>query len=142
MNLALTQASLLDRRLQNVITPLCGPVWVFERGGFSPSGAEIYIRGVLLALHQRVKPAKCCKQLCHRLEMLQCLLGEGNACPVIAEPTINRGVNCASLVVWDVVGCIFAEPGCSLCGNSLKPSVLTAVLHRQLSVVSKVFLLN
>ncbi|XP_039581013.1 doublecortin domain-containing protein 1 isoform X2 [Passer montanus] len=62
MNLALTQASLLDRRLQNVITPLCGPVWVFERGGFSPSGAEIYIRGVLLALHQRVKPAKCCKQ--------------------------------------------------------------------------------
>lgn len=58
----------------------------------------------------------------------------------------NRGVNCVSLslslVVWVVMGCIFAEPGCSLCAKSLKPSVLTAVLHRQLLVVSKVFLLN
>ncbi|CAN8213630.1 unnamed protein product [Coccothraustes coccothraustes] len=80
--------------------------------------------------------------MCHMLEKLQCLLGEGNACPVIAEPTIEELIVCLSLVVWAVLGCIFAEPGCSLCGKSLKPSVLTALLHRQLLVVSKVFLLN
>ncbi|XP_059331171.1 doublecortin domain-containing protein 1 [Ammospiza nelsoni] len=56
------KAPLLDRCLQNVIRPLCGPVWVFERKAFSLSGAEIYIQGVLLALHQQVNPAKCCKQ--------------------------------------------------------------------------------
>ncbi|XP_064571006.1 doublecortin domain-containing protein 1 [Zonotrichia leucophrys gambelii] len=64
-------SSAFDRCLQNVIRPLCGPVWVFERKGFSLSGAEIYIQGVLLALHQRVNPAKCCKQpLQHLLKIL------------------------------------------------------------------------
>ncbi|XP_039246442.1 doublecortin domain-containing protein 1 [Pipra filicauda] len=56
------QAPLLDRCLQNFITPLRGPLWVFKREGFSLSGAKISIQGVLLALHQRLKSANCCKQ--------------------------------------------------------------------------------
>uniref|UniRef100_A0A674HUE9 Doublecortin domain containing 1 n=1 Tax=Terrapene triunguis TaxID=2587831 RepID=A0A674HUE9_9SAUR len=55
---------LLDKCLQNSITPLRGPVWVSKGEGFSPSGAKMYIHGVLLALHQRLKSAKnYCKQV-------------------------------------------------------------------------------
>ncbi|XP_067388214.1 doublecortin domain-containing protein 1 [Emydura macquarii macquarii] len=55
---------LLDKCLQNSITPLRGPVWVSKGEGFSPSGAKMYIQGVLLALHQRLKSSKnYCKQL-------------------------------------------------------------------------------
>lgn len=50
--------SLLEKCLQNSITPLRGPVWVSEGEGFSPSGAKMYIQGVLLALYQRLKSAK------------------------------------------------------------------------------------
>lgn len=138
-------APLLDRCLQNVIRPLCGPVWVFEREGFSLSGAEIYIQGVLLALHQRVKPAECCKQvscpalyksaclfffsnvlivqnqLCHMLEKLQCLLGEGNACPVIAEPTIEELIVSLSLW-WCGMSCVAFLP--SRDGNSVWNSLM------------------
>uniref|UniRef100_A0A8C4VHJ2 Doublecortin domain containing 1 n=1 Tax=Gopherus evgoodei TaxID=1825980 RepID=A0A8C4VHJ2_9SAUR len=55
---------LLDKCLQNSITPLRGPVWVSKGEGFSPSGAKMYIHGVLLALYQRLKSAKnYCKQV-------------------------------------------------------------------------------
>uniref|UniRef100_A0A4W2CXK3 Doublecortin domain containing 1 n=1 Tax=Bos indicus x Bos taurus TaxID=30522 RepID=A0A4W2CXK3_BOBOX len=49
---------LLEKCLQNSITPLRGPVWVSKGEGFSPSGAKMYIQGVLLALYQRLKSAK------------------------------------------------------------------------------------
>ncbi|XP_068051094.1 doublecortin domain-containing protein 1 [Anomalospiza imberbis] len=111
---SLFPAPLLDRCLQNVITTLCGPVWVFEREGFSLSGAEICVQGVLLALHQRVKSAKCCKQLWHMLEKLRCLLGEGNACPGIAEPTVEElivslwgcGMSCVAFLPSRDAACV------------------------------------
>uniref|UniRef100_A0A8C3T3Y3 Doublecortin domain containing 1 n=1 Tax=Chelydra serpentina TaxID=8475 RepID=A0A8C3T3Y3_CHESE len=60
----LSSVPLLDKCLQNSITPLRGPVWVSKGEGFSPSGAKMYIHGVLLALHQRLKSAKnYCKQV-------------------------------------------------------------------------------
>uniref|UniRef100_A0A8C8SUR1 Doublecortin domain containing 1 n=1 Tax=Pelusios castaneus TaxID=367368 RepID=A0A8C8SUR1_9SAUR len=60
----LIDVPLLDKCLQNSITPLRGPVWVSKGEGFSPSGAKMYIQGVLLALHQRLKSTKhYCKQL-------------------------------------------------------------------------------
>uniref|UniRef100_A0A8D0B7L4 KHA domain-containing protein n=1 Tax=Salvator merianae TaxID=96440 RepID=A0A8D0B7L4_SALMN len=54
----LINVPLLDKCLQNSITPLRGPLWVSKGEGFSPSGAKMYIQGVLLALHQRLKAAK------------------------------------------------------------------------------------
>ena len=48
----------LEKYLQNSVTPLRGPVWVSKGEGFSPSGAKMYIQGVLLALYQRLKSAK------------------------------------------------------------------------------------
>ncbi|XP_062974492.1 doublecortin domain-containing protein 1 [Elgaria multicarinata webbii] len=60
----LINVPLLDKCLQNSITPLRGPLWVSKGEGFSPSGAKMYIQGVLLALHQRLKSAKnYCEQL-------------------------------------------------------------------------------
>ncbi|XP_024304246.1 doublecortin domain-containing protein 1 isoform X12 [Homo sapiens] len=49
---------LLEKCLQNSITPLRGLLWVSKGEGFSPSGAKMYIQGVLLALYQRLKSAK------------------------------------------------------------------------------------
>ncbi|KAJ7344524.1 hypothetical protein JRQ81_000474, partial [Phrynocephalus forsythii] len=49
---------LLDKCLQNSITPLRGPLWVSKGEGFSPSGAKMYIQGVLLTLHQQLKSEK------------------------------------------------------------------------------------
>eukprot|EP00062_Callorhinchus_milii_P003894 gi/632941798/ref/XP_007886059.1/ PREDICTED: doublecortin domain-containing protein 1 [Callorhinchus milii] len=49
---------LLDKCLQNSITPLRGPVWVSKGEGFIPSGAKIYLQGLLWALHQKLKPAR------------------------------------------------------------------------------------
>ncbi|XP_012875003.1 PREDICTED: doublecortin domain-containing protein 1 [Dipodomys ordii] len=49
---------LLEKCLQNSITPLRGPLWVSKGEGFSPSGAKMYIQEVLLALYQRLKSAK------------------------------------------------------------------------------------
>ncbi|XP_028916748.1 doublecortin domain-containing protein 1 [Ornithorhynchus anatinus] len=55
---------LLAKCLQNSITPLRGPIWVSKGEGFSPSGAKMYIQGVLLSLHQRLKSAKnYCREL-------------------------------------------------------------------------------
>ncbi|XP_071074231.1 doublecortin domain-containing protein 1 isoform X2 [Dasypus novemcinctus] len=54
----LSKVPLLEKCLQNSITPLRGPVWVSKGEGFSPSGAKMYIQGVLLALYQRLKSAK------------------------------------------------------------------------------------
>uniref|UniRef100_G1LAB2 Doublecortin domain containing 1 n=1 Tax=Ailuropoda melanoleuca TaxID=9646 RepID=G1LAB2_AILME len=54
----ISKVSLLEKCLQNSITPLRAPVWVSEGEGFSPSGAKMYIQGVLLALYQRLKSAK------------------------------------------------------------------------------------
>nr|XP_056707910.1 doublecortin domain-containing protein 1 [Euleptes europaea] len=60
----LMNVPLLDKCLQNSITPLHGPLWVSKGEGFSPFGAKTYIQGVLLALHQRLKSAKnYCEQL-------------------------------------------------------------------------------
>ncbi|XP_048340541.1 doublecortin domain-containing protein 1 [Sphaerodactylus townsendi] len=60
----LMNVSLLDKCLQNSITPLHGPLWVSKGEGFSPFGAKMYIQGVLSALHQRLKSAKnYCEQL-------------------------------------------------------------------------------
>uniref|UniRef100_A0A8D2IPH2 Doublecortin domain containing 1 n=1 Tax=Varanus komodoensis TaxID=61221 RepID=A0A8D2IPH2_VARKO len=60
----LINVPLLDKCLQNSITPLRGPLWVSKGEGFSPSGAKMYIQGILLALHQRLKSAKhYCEQL-------------------------------------------------------------------------------
>ncbi|XP_066492130.1 doublecortin domain-containing protein 1 [Tiliqua scincoides] len=60
----LSSVPLLDKCLQNSITPLRGPLWVSKGEGFSPSGAKMYIQGVLLALHQQLKSAKnYCEQL-------------------------------------------------------------------------------
>lgn len=57
---------LLEKCLQNSITPLRGPVWVSKGEGFSPSGAKMYIQGVLLTLYQRLKSAKkYSKQVSH-----------------------------------------------------------------------------
>ncbi|KAM8812686.1 doublecortin domain-containing protein 1 [Rhynchonycteris naso] len=53
-----SKVPLLEKCLQNSMTPLRGPVWVSKGEGFSPSGAKIYIQGVLLALYQRLKSAK------------------------------------------------------------------------------------
>ncbi|KAM5248426.1 LOW QUALITY PROTEIN: doublecortin domain-containing protein 1 [Ctenodactylus gundi] len=53
-----SKVSLLEKCLQNSITPLRGPLWVSKGEGFSPSGAKMYIQGVLLALHQRLKSTK------------------------------------------------------------------------------------
>ncbi|XP_045871812.1 doublecortin domain-containing protein 1 [Meles meles] len=54
----ISKVPLLEKCLQNSITPLRGPVWVSKGEGFSPSGAKMYIQGVLLALYQRLKSAK------------------------------------------------------------------------------------
>ncbi|XP_054441943.1 doublecortin domain-containing protein 1 [Pteronotus mesoamericanus] len=54
----ISKVPLLEKHLQNSITPLRGPVWVSKGEGFSPSGAKMYIQGVLLALYQRLKSAK------------------------------------------------------------------------------------
>ncbi|XP_054998533.1 doublecortin domain-containing protein 1 [Sorex araneus] len=54
----ISKVSLLEKCLQNSITPLRGPVWVSKGEGFSPSGAKMYIQEVLLALYQRLKSAK------------------------------------------------------------------------------------
>ncbi|KAJ1177710.1 hypothetical protein NDU88_002962 [Pleurodeles waltl] len=54
----LTDVPLLDRILQNAITPLRGPVWVSKGEGFSPSGAKVYLQGVLVALCQRLASEK------------------------------------------------------------------------------------
>ncbi|KAI5131756.1 Doublecortin Domain-Containing Protein 1 [Manis pentadactyla] len=60
----ISKVPLLEKCQQNSITPLRGPVWVSKGEGFSPSGAKMYIQGVLLALYQRLKSAKkYCKQL-------------------------------------------------------------------------------
>ncbi|XP_054555271.1 doublecortin domain-containing protein 1 [Talpa occidentalis] len=53
-----SKVPLLEKCLQNSITPLRGPVWVSKGEGFSPSGAKMYIQEVLLALYQRLKSAK------------------------------------------------------------------------------------
>ncbi|KAL1786813.1 hypothetical protein HispidOSU_025941, partial [Sigmodon hispidus] len=49
---------LLEKCLQNSITPLRGPLWVSKGEGFSPSGAKMYIQGILEALDQRSKSTK------------------------------------------------------------------------------------
>ncbi|XP_029438990.1 doublecortin domain-containing protein 1 isoform X2 [Rhinatrema bivittatum] len=49
---------LLDKCLQNAITPLRGPAWVSMGEGFSPSGAKKYIHRILMALHQQLKSEK------------------------------------------------------------------------------------
>ncbi|XP_008572966.1 PREDICTED: doublecortin domain-containing protein 1, partial [Galeopterus variegatus] len=54
----ISKVPLLEKCLQNSITPLRGPLWVSKGEGFSPSGAKMYIQGVLLALYQRLKSAK------------------------------------------------------------------------------------
>ncbi|XP_049636652.1 doublecortin domain-containing protein 1 [Suncus etruscus] len=54
----ISEVTLLEKCLQNSITPLRGPVWVSNGEGFSPSGAKMYIQEVLLALYQRLKSAK------------------------------------------------------------------------------------
>ncbi|XP_044922016.1 doublecortin domain-containing protein 1 isoform X1 [Mustela putorius furo] len=54
----ISKVPLLEKCLQNSITPLRGPVWVSKGEGFSPSGSKMYIQGVLLALYQRLKSAK------------------------------------------------------------------------------------
>ncbi|XP_049746760.1 doublecortin domain-containing protein 1 isoform X4 [Elephas maximus indicus] len=54
----ISKVPLLQKCLQNSITPLRGPVWVSKGEGFSPSGVKMYIQGVLLALYQRLKSAK------------------------------------------------------------------------------------
>ncbi|KAM6465429.1 doublecortin domain-containing protein 1 isoform 1-T1 [Liasis olivaceus] len=60
----LLNVPMLDKCLQNSITPLWGPLWVSKGEGFSPTGAKTYIQGVLLALYQRLKSAKnYCEQL-------------------------------------------------------------------------------
>ncbi|XP_004418727.2 PREDICTED: doublecortin domain-containing protein 1 [Ceratotherium simum simum] len=60
----ISEVPLLEKCLQNSITPLRGPVWVSKGEGFSPSGAKMYLQGVLLALYQRLKSAeKYYKQL-------------------------------------------------------------------------------
>ncbi|XP_042315501.1 doublecortin domain-containing protein 1 [Sceloporus undulatus] len=60
----LINVPVLDKCLQNSITPLRGPLWVSKGEGFSPSGAKMYIQGVLLALHQRLKSARnYCEQV-------------------------------------------------------------------------------
>ncbi|XP_041132278.1 doublecortin domain-containing protein 1-like [Polyodon spathula] len=65
----LSHVPLLDSCLQNSITPLRGPAWVSKGEGFSPSGAKLYIQGVLGALHQKLKPAKeYSKQLDYALD--------------------------------------------------------------------------
>nr|XP_004660775.2 doublecortin domain-containing protein 1 [Jaculus jaculus] len=53
-----SEVPLFEKCLQNSITPLRGPLWVSKGEGFSPSGAKMYIQGVLLALYQRLKSAK------------------------------------------------------------------------------------
>ncbi|XP_069927699.1 doublecortin domain-containing protein 1 isoform X2 [Oryctolagus cuniculus] len=54
----ISKVPLLEKCLQNSITPLRGPLWVSKGEGFSPSGAKMYIQGVLVALYQRLKSAK------------------------------------------------------------------------------------
>ncbi|XP_072873618.1 doublecortin domain-containing protein 1 isoform X2 [Chlorocebus sabaeus] len=54
----ISKVPLLEKCLQNSITPLRGPLWVSKGEGFSPSGAKMYIQGVLLALYQRLKSTK------------------------------------------------------------------------------------
>ncbi|XP_045146935.1 doublecortin domain-containing protein 1 [Echinops telfairi] len=54
----ISKVSLLEKCLQNSITPLRGPVWVSKGEGFSPSGVKKYLQGVLLALYQRLKSAQ------------------------------------------------------------------------------------
>ncbi|XP_076426348.1 doublecortin domain-containing protein 1 isoform X3 [Peromyscus maniculatus bairdii] len=54
----ISEVPLLEKCLQNSITPLRGPLWVSKGEGFSPSGAKMYIQGVLGALYQRLKSAK------------------------------------------------------------------------------------
>ncbi|XP_039722258.1 doublecortin domain-containing protein 1 isoform X1 [Pteropus medius] len=54
----ISKVPLLEKCLQNSITPLRGPVWVSKGEGFSPSGAKMYIQGILLAFYQRLNSAK------------------------------------------------------------------------------------
>lgn len=127
-------APLLDRCLQNVITPLYGPVWVFGREGLSLSGAKIYIQGVLLALHQRLQSLAETGELSHSLKVcLSVFIFKCTDCVKLMVDTVsqrsvahtggaavpvrrmkclscncrahNRGVNCVSLVLWDVMCC-------------------------------------
>ncbi|XP_051046374.1 doublecortin domain-containing protein 1-like, partial [Phodopus roborovskii] len=54
----ISKVPVLEKCLQDSITPLRGPLWVSKGEGFSPSGAKIYIQGVLGALYPRLKSAK------------------------------------------------------------------------------------
>uniref|UniRef100_A0A8C4X559 Doublecortin domain containing 1 n=1 Tax=Erpetoichthys calabaricus TaxID=27687 RepID=A0A8C4X559_ERPCA len=54
----ISQVPMLDSCLQNSITPLRGPIWVSKGEGFSPSGAKVYIQGVIWALHEKLKPSR------------------------------------------------------------------------------------
>ncbi|XP_039605481.1 doublecortin domain-containing protein 1-like [Polypterus senegalus] len=54
----ISQVPMLDSCLQNSITPLRGPIWVSKGEGFSPSGAKVYIQGVMWALHEKLKPSR------------------------------------------------------------------------------------
>ncbi|KAM6308969.1 LOW QUALITY PROTEIN: doublecortin domain-containing protein 1 [Aegotheles albertisi] len=91
-------APLLDRCLQNSITPLCGPVWVFKREGFSLSGAKISIQGVLLALHQRLKSVNCCKQVRKLIDELQAAVQSytGDLSHLLKLAPLLQGVECTS----------------------------------------------
>ncbi|ERE72166.1 doublecortin domain-containing protein 5 [Cricetulus griseus] len=54
----ISKVPVLEKCLQDSITPLRGPLWVSKGEGFSPSGAKMYIQGVLGALYPRLKSAK------------------------------------------------------------------------------------
>ncbi|XP_040601906.1 doublecortin domain-containing protein 1 isoform X3 [Mesocricetus auratus] len=54
----ISKVPVLEKCLQDSLTPLRGPLWVSKGEGFSPSGAKMYIQGVLGALYPRLKSAK------------------------------------------------------------------------------------
>ncbi|XP_072128926.1 doublecortin domain-containing protein 1-like isoform X1 [Mobula birostris] len=59
---------LLDKCLQNSITPLRGPVWVSKGEGFILSGSTAYIQGIIKAINQKLKAARNYrKQVYHAL---------------------------------------------------------------------------
>lgn len=79
---------LLDKCLQNSITPLRGPLWVSKGEGFSPSGAKMYIQGVLLALHQRLKSAKnYCEQVSYPKSLKGCFFSFVIDCTILCIST-------------------------------------------------------
>ncbi|XP_059832116.1 doublecortin domain-containing protein 1-like isoform X3 [Hypanus sabinus] len=81
---------LLDKCLQNSITPLRGPVWVSKGEGFILSGSKAYIQGIIKAINQKLKAARN-----YRKQISHC--SDASATPLFKKRASYRPVSLTSL---------------------------------------------